>query len=881
LQFFKLIHYQELREPWCSIHIVPSYRRHYAILGILAVVTAAYLTGGAISLWDLLGHGSERARMPFSLAFGTRAISGLEPEGKDSGAKPGDQLMELGGRRVRGTVDIDDELRLHRPGEIIPAVIQRQSSGSLERISIKLATDHTFPPGVLLWITNTLLHFVLPLFCASIGFWVAFSRPFDPMAWLVLAIMLAFACILAPPSNWQDGWAVAAQLFAYFFGVNTPLWMMLFGLYFPFPVHFERRYPWIKWIIVVPLIFCSALTLLVLFFNMAAFDSFAKLPSLIRFGSVPTVLRMVAISMFFFSLGTKSRMAPTADARRRLATLWMGVGVGLFPSFLLTVQSLITGKEFGAAAPQWLLIAAVALMPLAPITLAYVVAVQRAMELRTVLRQSARYALARGGLTAFRLLLGGMVILLLARAFFTDPHARTVDRVRAVGLSLTLLVLRRKYGDRLATWMDKRFFREAYRAEQVLSELSDEARKFAETKALLATVTHRISETLHVPRIDVLLRSESGDRYCLEPVLDGNCLVRTAQTIEQLRKNERPVLVYFDDPKSWIHEAAEPEQRFWRNLEAQLLLPLPGREELLGILALGPKLSEAPYSPTDLQLLQSVANQTGFALDNTRLIATLAAEAAHRESLNREMEIAREVQERLFPQEIPAIAGVDCAGKCRPALAVGGDYYDFIALPGGKLGIAIGDISGKGISAALLMASLRASLRGQTLRGQTLAPHSGLAELMENVNQLVYEASTSNRYATFFYGQYDPVTRRLDYANAGHNPPVVLRGDEVLRLQATGPVVGLLADPPYEQACCQMLAGDIFLAFTDGISEALTIDDEEWGEERMIAAAQNCRTVPAAAMIDSLMQAADAFAAGAPQHDDMTIVIMRIGVAAQ
>ncbi len=344
--------------------------------------------------------------------------------------------------------------------------------------------------------------------------------------------------------------------------------------------------------------------------------------------------------------------------------------------------------------PQWLFSAVLALRALAPITLAYVVAVQRAMELRTVLRQSAKYALARGGLTVLRLLLSAVVILLITRAFFTDPHTRTVDRVRAVGWSLTLLVLRRRYGDRLATWMDKRFFREAYRAEQVLSELSGEARKFVETKALLDTVTHRISETLHVPRIGVLLKSASGDRYCLDPVVDGNCLVRTAQTIEQLRKNERPVLVYFDDPKSWIHEASNEEQRFWKNLDAQLLLPLPGREELLGIMALGPKLSEEPYSPTDLQLLQSVANQTGFALDNTRLIATLAAEAAQRERLNREMEIAREVQERLFPQEIPASAGVDCAGKCRPALAVGGDYYDFIALSGGKLGIAIGDISG-------------------------------------------------------------------------------------------------------------------------------------------------------------------------------------------
>jgi sigma-B regulation protein RsbU (phosphoserine phosphatase) len=851
---------------------MPSYRRQYAILGILAVITAVILTGGAISLWDVLARGTERARMPFSFGFRMRAISGLEPEGKDSGARPGDQVLELNGRRVRGVVDMLDELRPHRPGEIISAVIQRQSNGSIEIISIKLTTNNAFPPGIFLSITTTLLNLVLPVFCACIGFWVAFSRPFDPMAWLVLAIMMVFACVLTSTSCWRDGWAVGVVLSTTFVGVNGPLWMMLFGLYFPFPVLFERRYPWIKWLIIVPLMFCSGITLLLLFCNLAAFDSLAWLtPSLIRFGSVKTVLQMLAISVFFISLGTKSGMAPTADARRRLVTLWMGIGVGLVPSLLLTLESLITRQEYGVGVPQWLLIAALALLPLAPITLAYVVVVQRAMELRTLLRQSAKYALARGGVTVLRLLVTVAVLVLLTRAFFTNPNSRTVDHVRAVGLSFTLLVLRRRFGNRLATWMDKRFFREAYRAELVLSELSGEARRSVETKALLDIVTHRISETLHVPRIGVLLKTPSDDRYCLDPVVDGNCLFHTARTIEHLRKNEGPVLVYFDDPRSWIHQGTDEEQRFWRNLDAQLLLPLPGREELLGVMVLGPKLSEEPYSPTDLQLLQSVANQTGFALDNARLIATLAAEAAQRERLSREMEIAREVQERLFPQEIPAIAGVDCAGKCRPAFAVGGDYYDFIGLSDGKLGIAIGDISGKGISAALLMASLRASLRGQTL-----APHPGLAGLMNNVNQLVYEASTSNRYATVFYGQYDRATRRLDYVNAGHNPPVVLRGAEILRLEATGPVVGLLADAPYQQAYCQILAGDILIAFTDGMSEALTIDDEEWGEERMIAAAQSCRALPPAAMIDSLMLSADAFAAGAPQHDDMTLVIMRI-----
>jgi sigma-B regulation protein RsbU (phosphoserine phosphatase) len=316
---------------------------------------------------------------------------------------------------------------------------------------------------------------------------------------------------------------------------------------------------------------------------------------------------------------------------------------------------------------------------------------------------------------------------------------------------------------------------------------------------------------------------------------------------------------------------------------------------LVGVIALGPKRSEAPYSRSDLTLLRSVAAQTGLAIENSRLFSSLAAEAVIRERANREMEIAREVQRRLFPQVSPSVPGVEIAGHCRPAQGIGGDYYDFIALDrasdgtaqaSSRLGIAIGDVSGKGISAALLMASLRASLRGQTLTG------FDLAHLVRNVNLLLYDSSDSNRYATFFFAQYDPATRQLTYVNAGHNAPVILRPKtvavtvknqisangtcEILRLEEGGPVVGLLVEASYQQCVLAMQPGDVLIGYTDGISEAMDPEDEEWGEDRMIAQAASCVHLSAQQMLDCLLDAADRFASGAPQHDDMTLVLMKI-----
>jgi sigma-B regulation protein RsbU (phosphoserine phosphatase) len=267
------------------------------------------------------------------------------------------------------------------------------------------------------------------------------------------------------------------------------------------------------------------------------------------------------------------------------------------------------------------------------------------------------------------------------------------------------------------------------------------------------------------------------------------------------------------------------------------------------------------------------AAQTALALEVARLTTAIGREMAQRERLNRELEIAREVQEHLFPQRLPSVPDLDYCGRCRPAREVGGDYYDFLELPEGRLGIAIGDVSGKGIGAAMMMASLEASLRALASVGHDLA------ELMERVNSLVYAASSANRYATLFYAAYDPQTHRLSYVNAGHNPPVILRklaaACQVFRLEMGGPVIGLLQQC-YQQGSFHLESGDVVVLFTDGVSESMNAADEEWGEDRLIEFAKTCHGRPAFEVMTQILAAAEQFASGAPQHDDMTLVVLRV-----
>lgn len=465
------------------------------------------------------------------------------------------------------------------------------------------------------------------------------------------------------------------------------------------------------------------------------------------------------------------------------------------------------------------------------------------------------------------------VVILIAATVSGDQAGNVSRRIMPICVGFALIAITGMFAGRVRRWIDRRFFREAYRAEQILSELASQVRRIVDTKSVLQTVAHRISESLHVSQVALLLKQEGKFQLAYAVGCSDLAAVELPEnsiTVQRLNRDQQ-LVAHFHDEDSWIHSTKGPERDALVKLKPELLLPLSLNEKLVGIMSLGPKQSEEPFTRTDIQLLDAVATQTGLALENGRLTAEIASEIAERERINRELEIAREVQQRLFPQKTPSTPGVEIVGYCRPALGVGGDYYDYFDLGDGNLGIAIGDVSGKGFPAALLMASLRASLRARTMRGGC-----DLASIMQTVNTLAYEGSAVNRYATFFYGQFSPGSRSFSYVNAGHEPPLIFRNGVVIRLDVGGPVVGLLPSVQYEQGTLLLEHGDILVALTDGISEAMSPLEEEWGLENLICCVRGFNGVGCNDLIEKVIASADTFTAGAKQHDDMTLVIARV-----
>ena len=856
-------------------------RLWYSLLFIVFLLAMGYQVCLSIGIVQYRRQYSVEAASPFVFRADSDRFESVERALADGGVQPDDELLQVESQPYRGPAQVARILAGKKPGDKLNITVLRSGRSQPENFAAPLYPLGSSDLPFVGWMVMVSITIVTPAFCLLLGFFVAAIRPRDPLAWLLLAMMLSFAqmstfsgTVLNVIFQWPDLLRPAAIFYHTLFAGTWSIWILLFGIYFPERLSMDRRLPWLKWLVTAPIAAVALANALSGAASSEDFHLFAWLHVFLRwFDQASLLLQMAAVSCFFFSLGTKIGAASSSDSRRRLTLLISGTGVALTPLFFLAVYWLLHG--FDSIQDKYLV---VCILPLAlfPITLAYVIVVQRALDVRVVIRQGLRYALAQRTVRVLQIA-AFVAVIVGAATLATDHSSNRPRKILAIALGVISVLFISRGSEKFRGWLDRRFFREAYDAERILRELSDQVRTMVETAPLLETVAKQISGSLHVPKVAMLVSNNSHYASVFELGFDHPAAASfeaSAGTVAQLKRDHQPLRVYFDDPRSWIYSEpsiAESEREQLKRLEAQLLLPLAFKEKLIGFMSLSAKRSEEPYSASDVRLLESVATQTGLALENSHLTEAIAAEVAQRERLNREIEIARDVQEHLFPQNYPAIAGLDFAGLCRPARGIGGDYYDFLELADGGLGIAIGDVSGKGIPAALLMASLQASLRGQTISGT-----SDLAKLMTNVNRLIFETSASNRYATFFYGQYDPSSRRLTYVNGGHNPPLVFRESEVLKLEEGGPVIGLFKPARYSQASLTLASGDVLLLYTDGISEAMNASDEEWGEDKMMDAARACRSRPASEMIDELVLAADAFVAGAPQHDDMTVMVVKV-----
>jgi phosphoserine phosphatase RsbU/P len=244
-------------------------------------------------------------------------------------------------------------------------------------------------------------------------------------------------------------------------------------------------------------------------------------------------------------------------------------------------------------------------------------------------------------------------------------------------------------------------------------------------------------------------------------------------------------------------------------------------------------------------------------------------------SIHRDLAIAKEVQEASLPRQLLLIPGLTCASYYKPAHSVGGDYYDYLPLKDGTWRIGIGDVSGNGIGAALVMANLQGLLRGQTLH-----PHAGLEEVMAHVNRLVCETSPQHFFASLFYSEYQPQSRVLRYVNAGHYAPLVLRRchkqSVLIHLRPEHIPVGLLKDTRFRSTSFQLEINDVFVAYTDGVTELENAEGGPFGQIRLEQLLRDCSFYDPQSILQLILEELSAHSAGCSQADDITLFVMHV-----
>ncbi|MEW6365434.1 MAG: SpoIIE family protein phosphatase [Acidobacteriota bacterium] len=779
---------------------------------------------------------------------------------------------------------------------------------------------------------------VLPLVTILTACFIGFTRPNDDNAFLASLLFLSFSTLVGVdyglfPSGWRE---IAEALHAVLNSAILYLFMRFF-LLFPSPSWLDRKMPWIKTVFLWFMIAAQGPTVFAVY---AASTSFATLQrmqdALIPFKLFFVIPAGVMLLVGVASLVLNTLGAQTKDDKRKMRILLAGTAIAVLPVTALVIYDALVGVRDMA---HWLLAIVVMCLAFFPLSFAYVVVKHRVFGIRVILRRGLQYALvSRGFLVVEAALLFLLVFLGLGPVLLKllPDAGRGTVALSTVALTLALITGLREVNRRVTPKIDRRFFRDAYNSQQILTDLGRAVRRLAaQPQELLQTVADQVGDSLHPDRVAIFLRGPSqpagsagADRFIESLVARGAracdgyaCRWHRRRSAEEAVEQEAiavqeteffrgdsfvaryleksastepdAVDVYLDDPKSWAHalvrydstlDARYQERQLLERLNTRLIVPLSTSDRVLGFISLGEKLSEEPYTREDKDLLLTVGQQVAIALDYSQLIR----QVAEQEKLKREVEIAKEVQAHLFPQSMPPMNTLDYTGICRAARGVGGDYYDFIPLGHDRLGLALGDISGKGISASLLMATLQALLRSHApLRGDSVDT------LIAIVNRLMYGSTDGSKYATFFYGLYDDVRRTLTYVNAGHNPPMLFRavgraggdaqhelqpatGFQFIRLGTGGMVVGLFPDAGYQQETVQLLPGDVLVVFTDGIAEAMDAAGDEFGEERLAGLiAMHAQGSPVE-IRDRILGEVERFAGEAPQYDDQTLVVAKV-----
>jgi sigma-B regulation protein RsbU (phosphoserine phosphatase) len=798
-------------------------------------------------------------------------VSAASPA-QQAGLAPGDRIVAVDGLAIENDRVQPDAWMRHKAGDRVRLIVRRRGIGSPLVLTGTFRWSAVF--GDATYIAKQ-VQTSYPVPFVVIGIAVLFLRLEDRNAWLLALLFGSFATIQEFPGGFD---AMAPSLRPVLFAYRA-LWLgllgaLFYGFFAVFPARspIDRRVPWLKWVgVAVGLTFGLP----------ALVEGPLRLPAPLAalVGDNVSVALPRYYELLFLTLGLVSLAGNYAAARdpqalRRIRVVFWGTVVGLTPGLVAYAAQLFAHVAAGSTLDTFIAGA----LYLIPLSFAYAVVRHRVLDIPVLLRRSARYLLVQRGFTIV-LSLASIGLTLGFGAWVAPRLISRVPLTPASGVALgavfgtVLLWGGAQVHRRVSARIDRAFFRAAYDAQLIFEDLAEQLR-FVTSRRDLAVLLQRHLDTALKPRFLVVYLPGEGPRF--DAVSDDvpaglESLSADLPIVVEVAGRGSPLetsvaaevalgLSMPPGPSAPARESADPE----------CLVPILTHDRrLLGLVLVGPRRSEEPYSRDDTRLLTGVAGQAGIALENIRLAEEIAARLERERREAREMDIAREVQRRLLPQNPPVLRTLTCAAQCLQARSVGGDFFDFIDLGSTRAGFVLADVSGKGVHAALLSASLQALLRSQC----ATALRDPVA-MLALVNGMLFRSTAPQHYATVFFAVYDDETRHFTYVCCGHNPPICLRNTgTVERLRTTAPAVGLFEEWAGAAGDILLGPGDVVVVFSDGVTDA-TQADLEFGEARLVAELEANPTASPEDMVSRILESVQAFSTG-QQFDDLTLLVVR------
>jgi serine phosphatase RsbU (regulator of sigma subunit) len=809
-------------------------------------------------------------------------ISGVDESGPAAALRPGDRIVSIDGVRPEANRRIVNLASRLKPGASYSMMVERD--GRTMEFQLAVARRPFFKPA-LMWIGMLAQRVVYPLVFLLPALIVFLLKPGDKQAFLLMLFLgtfMAFIMVSLPRLPvWLTFLAYLASL------LGTLFWPVLFHFFLVFPETppLLRRRPWLEWCIYIPYLLTIFPFHLVNRYWFRFDPSLAWKPA--AFGKLDVLFPYLSVGSFWvivlYLAGGLAALAINYWRVDRLARRKMNVAVlGSLLGFIVLILLVVAESVFQRVWFWFQLVGLIAL-PMIPASFTYAIVRHQVIPVGQILRRGVRYFLVSRGSVVLEAVAVGLLIALLFRTVF--KHWQLPGQWAGVIAATTGFIawhyIGKLHARFLGPMIDRRFFRRSYDSHQIIADLADSLRRTSDVSHLTEQVAKRIQSALQAESVAVLLRDEAtGDylsRYsCEYSVGDGNVvacqqqfrLPHFAESIGKLAESGQPIEIELNSSHSIEAEAL-------RRMKPSLMLPLAGKDELAGVISLGARLGDLPYSREDKRLLMSVAGPTAFAIENARLVERMIEEARRREEIEaenearaKELEEARQLQLSMLPRQVPELPGLEIAAYMKTATEVGGDYYDFHLGGDGTLTIVIGDATGHGLKAGTVVTATKSLLNH-------LAGADDIPAILQQASLALKRMNLRGLFMamTMLKLRGD----RLSLSVAGMPPVLVYRADRhcVEELGLRGVPLGSVAGYSYREQTITLSAGDIVLLMSDGLPERFDAEDEMLGYDSAKALLTASATAHPRQIIEQLVQLGDEWGNGRPQDDDVTFVVMK------